>query len=330
MSNMKRLIIDCDPGNGVAGANVDDGLALALALAAPEISLELITTVSGNTPSEVGYAVASDLIARLGMSVEVARGASRALIEPSAPWREHLDHKVDKVGLRHLWNGVSAPQINAATAPLAVHKMGELICNNPGEITLIAIGPLTNVALALQLYPQMAAAVKEIVIMGGVFNVEGYLKDTNFGVDPEAAHAVLTSGANIILVPMDVTTQTMMTHQDLDKLATCNNRLSDFLVETIRPWMDFSMQTRNLPGCWIHDVLTVALLLEPALVSGVEDYVDVSLSGLSRGRTLRYGPENLRLTVNVEPPRGKPVMILQTVDNEALLALIDKSIRQFS
>ncbi|QIX95916.1 nucleoside hydrolase [Cedecea sp. FDAARGOS_727] len=330
MINMKRLIIDCDPGNGVAGANVDDGLALALALAAPEISLELITTVSGNTPSEVGYAVASDLVARLGMSVEVARGASRALIEPSAPWREHLDHKVDKVGLRHLWNGVSAPQINAATAPLAVHKMGELICNNPGEITLIAIGPLTNVALALQLYPQMAAAVKEIVIMGGVFNVEGYLKDTNFGIDPEAAHAVLTSGANIILVPMDVTTQTMMTHQNLDKLATCNNRLSDFLVETIRPWMDFSMQTRNLPGCWIHDVLTVALLLEPALVSGVEDYVDVSLSGLSRGRTLRYGPENLRLTVNVEPPRGKPVMILQTVDNEALLALIDKNIRQFS
>ncbi|WP_253282992.1 nucleoside hydrolase [Cedecea davisae] len=327
---MKRLIIDCDPGNGVAGANVDDGLALALALAAPEISLELITTVSGNTPSEVGYAVASDLVARLGMSVEVARGASRALIEPSAPWREHLDHKVDKVGLRHLWNGVSAPQINAATAPLAVHKMGELICNNPGEITLIAIGPLTNVALALQLYPQMAAAVKQIVIMGGVFNVEGYLKDTNFGVDPEAAHAVLTCGAKIILVPMDVTTQTMMTHQDLDKLATCDNRLSDFLVATIRPWMDFSMQTRNLPGCWIHDVLTVALLLESTLVNGVEDYVDVSLSGLSRGRTLRYGPENLRLTVNVEPPQGKPVTILQTVDNEALLALIDKNIRQLS
>ncbi len=330
MRNMKRLIIDCDPGNGVAGANVDDGLALALALAAPEISLELITTVSGNTPSEVGYAVASDLVARLGMSVEVARGASRALIEPSAPWREHLDHKVDKVGLRHLWNGVSAPQINAATAPLAVHKMGELICSNPGEITLIAIGPLTNVALALQLYPQMAAAVKQIVIMGGVFNVEGYLKDTNFGVDPEAAHAVLTCGAKIILVPMDVTTQTMMTHQDLDKLATCDNRLSDFLVATIRPWMDFSMQTRNLPGCWIHDVLTVALLLEPTLVNGVEDYVDVSLSGLSRGRTLRYGPENLRLTVNVEPPQGKPVTILQTVDNEALLALIDKNIRQLS
>lgn len=327
---MKRLIIDCDPGNGVAGANVDDGLALALALAAPEISLELITTVSGNTPSEVGYAVASDLVARLGMTVEVARGASRALIEPSAPWREHLDHKVDKVGLRHLWKNVTAPQMLAKVAPLAVHKMGELICKNPGEITLIAIGPLTNVALALQLYPQMASAVKEIVIMGGVFNVDGYLKDTNFGVDPEAAHAVLTSGANIVLVPMDVTTQTMMTHQDLDALATCDNRLSRFLVDTIRPWMDFSMQTRHLPGCWIHDVLTVAWLLEPELVSWAEDYVDVSLSGLSRGRTLRYGPEHLRLAVNVDAPQGKPVKLLQTVDNQKLLALIDRHIRQFA
>lgn len=76
-------------------------------------------------------------------------------------------------------------------APVAAIAIGELICNNPGEITLAAIGPLTNVAHALQLYPQMAQAVKEIVIMGGVFNVEGYIKDTNFGLDPEAARLAL-------------------------------------------------------------------------------------------------------------------------------------------
>lgn len=74
---MKRLIIDCDPGNGITGANVDDGLALALALAAPEISLELITTVAGNTPSQVGYSVVKDLMARLGLPVTVAKGADR-------------------------------------------------------------------------------------------------------------------------------------------------------------------------------------------------------------------------------------------------------------
>lgn len=325
---MKRLIIDCDPGNGIAGANVDDGLALALALAAPEISLELITTVAGNTPSEVGYSVACDFASRFDPAIVVARGASRALIEPAAPWREHLDGKVDSVALRHLWKDIATPPAAANGSPLAIHKMGELICNNPGEITLVAIGPLTNVALAMQLYPQMASAVKEIVIMGGVFNVEGYLKDTNFGIDPEAADAVLNSGAKIVLVPMDVTTQTMMTHQDLDALAAVGSSLGRFLVETMRPWMDFSMQTRGLPGCWIHDVLTVAWLLEPTLAVSTEDYVSISLSGMSRGKTFRCGPQSLRLAVNVPPPQGKPITLLQTVDNQALLALIKRYIQQ--
>ncbi|WP_435928477.1 nucleoside hydrolase [Dryocola sp. BD613] len=327
---MKRLIIDCDPGNGVAGANVDDGLALALALAAPEISLELITTVSGNTPSEIGYAVVCDLLSRLGACVEVARGASRALVEPAAPWRESLDHSVDRHGLRHLWGGIAAPDFPGSAAPLAANRIGEIICANPGEITLVAIGPLTNVALALQLYPQLAQAVKEIVIMGGVFHVDGYFKDTNFGFDPEAAHAVLTSEANIVLVPMDVTTQTQMTHQDLDILESCNNRLSRYLVDTMRPWMDYSMQTRRLPGCWIHDVVNIALLLEPKLVTWAEDYVDVSLSGLTRGVTCRYGPEHLKLAVNVAAPQGKPVNIVQSVDNKGLLSIIDHYIRRFN
>ncbi len=319
---MKRVIIDCDPGNGIAGANVDDGLALALALAAPEISLELITTVSGNTSSETGYAIACELVSRLGADVEVARGASRALIEPTAPWREAFDNNVDKFGLRHLWQGVAAPALKAEVPPLALQKMGELICANPGEITLVAIGPLTNVALALQLYPQMASAVKEIVIMGGVFHVEGYLKDTNFGMDPEAAHAVLTSGAELVLVPMDVTTQTQMTHKDLDAFEGFNNGLSRYLVDTMRPWINYSMQIRRLPGCWIHDVLTVAWLLKPGITTWVSDYVDVSLGGLTRGMTCRYGPDGLKLAVNVDPPQGKPVTLLQSVDNEELLALI--------
>jgi len=327
---MKRVIIDCDPGNGIAGANVDDGLALALALACPEISLELITTVSGNTESDTGYAVAYDLLARTGRSVELARGASRALIEPTQPWREHLDHKVDQTCLRGLWHNVPSPPRIPDVPPLAVQKMGELICANPGEITLIAIGPLTNLALAMQLYPTLAGMVKEIVIMGGVFQVEGFLKDTNFGIDPEAAHAVLTSGANIVLVPMDVTTQTMMTHRDLDTLADEHNPLSHFLLETLRPWIDFSMQTRQLPGCWIHDALTVAWLIDPTLVSTVQDYVDVSLSGLTRGKSCRYGPQSLRLAVNMPAPAGKPVTLLQSVDNAGLLKLIEKTIGQFT
>ncbi|WP_315928225.1 nucleoside hydrolase [Mesorhizobium sp. SP-1A] len=318
-----RVIIDCDPGNGVAGANVDDGLALALAFAAPQISLEMITTVAGNTPSEVGYAVACDLVRRLGKSLPVWRGASRALMEAAAPWREQLDHGVDRHGLRELWHGVQPPQPCPGSAPVAPHAMGELICDNPGEITLVAIAPLTNVALAMQLYPEMAGAVKRIVIMGGAFHTPGLLKDTNFGIDPEAAHAVLTSGAPITLVPMDVTTQTQMVHADLDRLTQKKNVLGSYLEQTMRPWMDYSMRTRNLPGCWIHDALTVAWLLDPSLATGIDDYVDVALDGVARGVTCRYGPDNLRLAVGVPAPRGAPVHILQTVDNQRLLSLIE-------
>lgn len=325
-----RVIIDCDPGNGIPGANIDDGLALALAIAAPQITLEMITTVAGNTPVEVGYAVAKDLITQLEIPVDVYQGASRALREDPHPWREKLDHSVDRFGLRQLWSDIPAPAMCQNVKPHAPEAMGELICNHPGEITLVATGPLTNVAIALQLYPQIVHAVKNIVVMGGVFNVPGYLKDTNFGLDPEAAHAVLTCGAPVTLVPMDVTTKTQMLHADLDRLAKKENGLSRFLVQTLRPWITYSMQTRNLPGCWIHDVLTVAWLLDPSLAATAEDYLEVSLEGITRGMTCRYGHDTLRLNVGIPEPKGVPVKILQSIDNQRLLSLIEHYIHTYS
>ncbi|OVZ94229.1 nucleoside hydrolase [Yersinia kristensenii] len=326
-----RLIIDCDPGNGVPGANVDDGLALAVAIAAPEITLELVTIVAGNTPSEVGFSVAHDLMARLGLNIPIIRGASQALVEPAALWRDKLDNGAARNGLTALWQQTSPPPVVASSAPLAAHAIGELICNNPGEITLVAIGPLTNIAHALQLYPQMASSVAEIAIMGGVFNVDGYLKDTNFGIDPEAAHVVLTSGANITLTPLDVTTQTQLLHQDLDKLAKIDSPLCRYLVETLRPWISYSMQTRQLPGCWVHDALVIARLLDQSIVTATSDYVDVILEGaLTRGMTVRFSPENLRLDVGIPAPRGKPIKILQSVDNKKLLETIYQSLSNFT
>ena len=324
-----RVIIDCDPGNGVPGANIDDGLALALAIAAPQITLEMITTVAGNTPVEIGYAVAKALVRQLDIPVPVYRGAARALREDPQPWREKLDRGVDRAGLRQLWSDVPAPPTCQAAQPLAPQAIGELICSHPGEITLIATGPLTNVAIALQLYPEIVHTVKNIVIMGGVFNVAGYIKDTNFGLDPEAAHAVLTSGAPVTLVPMDVTTKTQMLHRDLDRLTSVKNGLSRYLAQTVRPWIAYSMQTRNLPGCWIHDVVTVAWLLDPTMATTTEDYLDVSLEGITRGMTCRYGRDGLRLDVGIPEPQGATVRILESIDNTHLLALLEHYIHRY-
>lgn len=247
------MLIDCDPGNGIPGANVDDGLALALAIVSPNISLELITIVAGNIPASVGYRVAQDLINRFGLGIPVLKGQDQALQEPTKPWREALDQRVHELNLTHLWQNVSQPSIFMAPEENAVDAMGQLICNNPGQITLVAIGPLTNVARAIQRYPKFIDSVAEIVIMGGVFDVDYYLKDTNFGFDPEAAHIVLSSGANISLTPMDVTTQTIMTYQHLNRIKEIDSLLARYIFKTFRPWIDYSMATRNLTGCWIHD-----------------------------------------------------------------------------
>ncbi|MGB9096715.1 nucleoside hydrolase [Erwinia sp.] len=323
---MKRLIIDCDPGNGIVGANVDDGLAIALALGSPHISLELITTVAGNTPSEQGFNVAKDLIQNLGLTLPVIKGATQALKEPPEPWREALDNRVHGNKLAHLWQGVRQPQAFDAPDEEAAEAIGRLICENPGEITLVAIGPLTNVALAMERYPDMVEAVQEIAIMGGVFALDDYIKDTNFGLDPEAAHKVLNSGANITLVPMDVTTQTMMTHRDLLRIAKLNTPLARFVTETLRPWMDYSMQTRNLPGCWIHDALVVAWLLNQQVATAADYYVDVEVrEGPTRGKSWRYRPP-LRVNVGIDRSAGGLVHVLQTVDNRLLLSMLEKAL----
>lgn len=326
---MKRVIIDCDPGNGIPGANVDDGLALALAIASPKISLELITIVAGNTPADIGYRVAQDLVNRLELNIPVFKGEVRAIREPPEPWRKVLDQRVHELNLTHLWHNVSQPPPLVAPDQSAVDAIGELICNNPGEITLIVIGPLTNAARAIQRYPNLAESVTEIAIMGGVFAVDNYLKDTNFGLDPEAAHIVLTSGAKITLVPMDVTTQTLMTHLDLNRIADLDNPLARYIAETSRPWMDYSIITRNLTGCWIHDVLVVAWLIDQRVATATDYRVDVELhAGLSRGKSWRYQPP-LRLAIGIDESAGGMVHMLTNVDNQTLLSMVEQALSTF-
>ncbi|WP_392558974.1 nucleoside hydrolase [Orbus mooreae] len=329
---VKRIIIDCDPGNGIPGANVDDGLAIALAIANSNISLELITTVSGNTPRDVGYSVAKNITNLLNRDIPVAKGAAQALLEPAKPWREHLDNNVKRQGLLHLW---SDTQINKAIEPQlsvnAAQAIGDLVCQNPQQISVVAIGPLTNIAHTIQLYPDFAKSVAEIVIMGGVFNVPGYLKDTNFAIDPEAAEIVLSSGAKITLAPYDVTTTTMLTHQDLDKIAQNRDPLSHYIVETTRPWLDFSMQTRHIPGCWIHDVLCVAYLIDPSFITSNSYIVDVALQGdYTRGSSRRWKPDGLRLTVGMPTTSAHtPINVLETVNNQQLLEIIFESLKNY-
>lgn len=325
--------MDCDPGNGIPGANVDDGLALALAIAAEDrIELAAITTVSGNTSSRTGYSVARTMMEDLGLRIPVHCGAERALQEPDGPWRSFLDASISDPSLAVLWDGV--PRVRdfepEATDPAAL-QIAKLVLADPGNVTIVAIGPLTNLAQAMLLYPQLAGAVAEIIIMGGSFNIDGTLKDTNFGVDPEAARIVLRSGAPITLVPLDASEQTMLTLDDLAELENIDNDLARCILPWTRAWLKYSSRTRRIPGCWLHDPLAVAILLDRSIARSREYMVDVELSGtLTRGRSIRWVRDTVRTTVGVDTTGAKSVNVLTQVDNTKLVKTLISAIKDYA
>lgn len=317
---MIRLILDTDIGNGIIGANTDDGLALGLILASKEIKLEMISTVSGNVQAKIAYSVAKNLLEKLNLNIPLYLGANEALCEDSNFWRQRLDNSAKNFNLTHLWDEIKPIKILDNITPNACLKMGELITKYPNEISICAIGPLTNIAMAMRLFENFDTNVKEIFIMGGSFDMPYYAKDTNFGFDPEAASIVLNSKAKITLVPYNATMQTLLTHKDLNSLKN-QNPLCDFLVQTLKVWIDYASKTRGTNGTWIHDALTIAYMIDPSLSSFEEYFVDVICdSSLARGNSIRCLKDAKMNLVNSH--KKTTIKVLNNVNNDKLLKLI--------
>lgn len=324
------LIIDTDPGNGIPGANTDDGLAIALAAASPSVDLMGLSIVSGNTPRSEGLASADWLVDRLGLDIPVMCGLPYRDQPRVRDWIEQAQAKRDSSLARSLWG--PAP-FESATAERcgdgAVDWMAEAVLSNPGKVTIAAIGPQSNVAAMLRTYPETAQAVERIVIMGGAFDRSQFSVDTNFLLDPHAAAAVVSSGAAVTLMPMDVTTRTLMTHEDLDDIEGFQNSLTQALVPTLRPWLSFSAATRDIPGMWIHDALTIAALIAPGVVESSEARVGVQIDDSDEsGRTHLLGSEAASDQVGIR--HTGVVEVVTDVDSGRLVALIKDQFRQWA
>src|SRR5699024_12782862 len=221
--------------------------------------------------------------------VPVYAGAAASLVEPTDPWTRRREGERTSAQAAKLWAHVPAPRDHDPKLDYsAAAEIVRRVSAEPGEITLVAVGPLTNIAHALQLRPAIAHEIKRLVIMGGAFHVPTHLQELNFGVDPEAARAVLRSGADITLVPLDVTLQTSLTLDDLARLDDVPTRLANYLVSTTAPWIRYGMIERGRDGCPLHDPLAAALLLDTDLVETVSQSVDVQLHGAARSRPLRW------------------------------------------
>jgi purine nucleosidase len=296
--NQKHIILDTDPG-------IDDSLAILLALASPEISLDGLSVVHGNSSTAQGTINALSVLelAQAGR-IPVYQGCELPLVQPSllAP-ETHGEHGI---GYAKLPAPQTSPRVGKGSDFLI-----EKIMSAPGEITLVCIGPLTNVALAIRQEPRIVKKVREVFIMGGAIRHEGNttpLAEFNTFVDPHAAHIVFHSGMPITLTPLDVTYQCIFLPDDLNRLLKIDSPITKFVSDATRFYMEFHDEYQKIEGCVINDPLTLALTFMPELCDYQELYVDVDLSGgVSMGNTfadfyrMTGKPANMKVALGVRP-----------------------------
>lgn len=272
------IIIDTDPG-------VDDTMAIFFALSSPELELLGLTIVFGN--GQVSQ-LAQNAIHVLDIAgrpdIPVAKGASAPL---ARTYRGKGASVHGEDGLGNIF--LPAPErkpLDMSAAQFIV----ETVMRRPGEVTLIPIGPLTNIALALKLEPRIAQAVKQVVLMGGAAFCRGNaspVAEANIFNDPEAARIVFGAGWPVVMVGLDVTTQTVMSPAYLDSLYKLGNPRTDFISRIVPFYLGFHGKSgQNSTGIFTHDPSAIAYVLDPTLFKTQRVPLFVETEGHSAGQTV--------------------------------------------
>ncbi len=265
-----KLIIDTDIGD-----DIDDLQALTLALLSPEVELLAVTTVCGDTARRARL-VGLLLEAVDRPEVPVAWGAGCPLLHPGRA-AQFDGHNLDLSRVEH--RPVDTP---------AALLLTQLINEHQGQVCLLTLGALTNVALALNLDPRLPGKVRQSYLMGGCFDARPEMHhrvEYNIRCDPEAASVVLAAGFNLI-VGLDVTTQVELPGDHLDPLRDCSHPLAQLYVAAVEDYLSIHRRNRNVP----HDALTLASLLKPDIITTESVEVGVELRGeFTRGVTVAAG-----------------------------------------
>jgi len=306
--NMTRaILIDTDP-------SVDDAVAIMMALGSPaELEVLAITTVAGNVPLALTTRNALKTLELAGrLDVPVFAGAAG----PLSGVLRTAEHVHGDSGL----DGYDLPEPSAGPSPgFAPDKIVELVmARPPGAVTVCAIAPLTNIALALAQAPQLATRLREIVIFGGARREGGNITpaaEFNLFVDPEAAHQVFSSGAPVTLIPLDCSHQALTTAPRLNALRAVGTARAEALYHLLAFNKRFHERRHGTDGAPLHDPLTVTYLLRPELFSGRRVAVAVERdSPLTRGMSVM---DWWRVT-QAEPN----AQVLTDVDSDAYFTLL--------
>ena len=269
------LILDCDPGH-------DDALAMILAAHNPALNLLGITTVSGNGGIAKVTLNARRVATLANINVPIAEGAGKAILGA-------IEEASDIHGESAL-DGAELPEPKIELSALhAVDLMAKLIKDHSEPVTLVATGPLTNIALFLKMYPQLKNRVAEIVFMGGSASRGNRTPYAEFNIwmDPEAADVVLRSGLPLTMCGLDVTHQALVTKEIFTALEQMGTPLSSTIIGLLKFFAKTYDEVFEMPDPPLHDPVAIALLIDRSVVKSRHVNVQVELSGpLTRGATV--------------------------------------------
>lgn len=275
----QKIIFDTDPG-------IDDAMALLFIEASPALDLVAVTTVFGNADIDTTTRNALYLKDRFGLKAPVYKGTDKPLTRPRnpSPTFVHGENGLGDVEL----TGLTPAQPEAKPAHQAIIDLARA---HPGEITLVAVGPLTNLALALRVDPEVANLLKAVVVMGGAFGVAGKpgnvtpVAEANIWNDPEAADQVFTAPWPVTVVSLDVTSQVVMGPDYMDALEACAGPAGAFLNAISKPYAAFYGGRDGIVGCCVHDAAAVAYVIDPSLFETRRGSIRVVTDGIALGQT---------------------------------------------
>jgi len=272
----RRIVVDTDPG-------VDDAWALLFLAARADVEIVAVGASHGNVPTDVSAANALRILDVAGLDeVPVASGPPGPLQQPLAT--AEFVHGLDGLG-----EAAGPPSPREPSSESAAEQLVRLARLNPGELTLLALAPLTNLALALRMEPGLPRLLKNVVWMGGRFRVPGNVTawaDANAGHDPEAAEEVVRAGFDLVMVPMDITAQAWADDDWFQEMAAADTPATRFATAISGTYRQVYTAAFGRGGCELHDPMAAAIMLDPTLATYTEKQVVVDLAGHGRGATL--------------------------------------------
>lgn len=290
--NKRKIIIDCDPG-------IDDSLAIMLALTSPEIEVLGITIVCGNSPVEMGFENAKKILKQMNrLDVPVYMGEPRPL---KRDYVNALDtHGADGLGESFL------PEVPGYQQEIgAVDFLSKALIKE--KVSVIALGPMTNLARLIQKAPAAFDQIEELVSMGGSFKSHGNcspVAEYNYWCDPDAAALVYDTlhqnGKMIHMIGLDVTRKIVLTPTLLEYICRLNKETGEFIRKITKFYFDFHWEWEHIIGCVINDPLAVAYFLDPDICQGFDSYVQIETGGITLGQSVVDSMNFYRKTPNTK------------------------------